>query len=36
MTLSDRRVQTIDVDVCNTRFDLVEDVWSVGVSRCTG
>jgi len=30
MTLSDRRVQTIDVDACTTRHEPVADVWSVG------
>jgi DNA polymerase-3 subunit alpha len=28
--LSDRRVQTIDVESANTRFEEVEEVWSVG------
>lgn len=30
MGLSDRRVQTIDTDTANTRFEEVADVWSVG------
>jgi DNA-directed DNA polymerase III PolC len=31
MSLSDRRVQTIDVTSSTSRFEEVEDVWSVGV-----
>ena len=30
MDLSDRRVQTIDTETANTRFEEVADVWSVG------
>jgi DNA-directed DNA polymerase III PolC len=30
MNLRDRRVQTIDTETANTRFDEVADVWSVG------
>jgi DNA-directed DNA polymerase III PolC len=31
MSLRDRRVQVIDTTTCNTRFEPVNDVWSVGV-----
>jgi DNA polymerase III alpha subunit len=31
MSMSDRRVQTIDTDSSNSRYEAVEDVWSVGV-----
>ena len=30
MALSDRRLQTIDTTSCTSRFELVDDVWSVG------
>jgi DNA polymerase-3 subunit alpha len=30
MRMRDRRVQTIDTTSCTTRFDAVDDVWSVG------
>ncbi|HKX71128.1 MAG TPA: DNA polymerase III subunit alpha, partial [Acidimicrobiales bacterium] len=29
--LSDRRVQTIDTTSCTSRYEVVDDVWSVGV-----
>ncbi len=35
MSLSDRRVQTIDTRTATSRFDVVEDVWSVGPRPCT-
>jgi DNA-directed DNA polymerase III PolC len=31
MRLSDRRVQTIDTTSCTSRYESVEEVWSVGV-----
>ena len=31
MSLRDRRVQVIDTTTCNTRFEPVNDVWTVGV-----
>jgi DNA polymerase-3 subunit alpha len=30
MSMSDRRVQTIDTDTSTSRYELVDDVWSVG------
>jgi DNA polymerase-3 subunit alpha len=33
MKLSDRRVLTIDETTANSRFEPIEDVWSVGVKR---
>ena len=31
MSLSDRRVETVDTTSCCTSFELVDDIWSVGI-----